>query len=121
MVVRILARDDATQTERAVALAGEDFVLTATVLVETDWVLRSVYRWDRGQRAAGLRLLLDLPRAVAMPAHAHWAVARMEQGADFADMMHIALAAEASSFATFDRRLVRFAGTDTPVPVETLA
>lgn len=119
MVVRILTKDDAAQRVRAVALAEEDFMLTATVLVETDWVLRSVYGWDRRQRAAGLRLLLDLPRAVAIPAHVHWALARMEQGADFADMMHIALAAGASSFATFDHRLARSAGPDTPVPVET--
>jgi predicted nucleic-acid-binding protein len=121
VLVRILTNDDPAQARRAIELAAGDFVLTATVLVETDWVLASVYRWVRGQRVAGLRILLDMPGAVAIPPHAHWALARMAEGADFADMMHIALAAEADSFATFDRRLTRSAGPDTPVPVETFA
>ena len=119
--MRILTNDDPVQSQQALALAAEDFVLTATVLVETEWVLKSRYRWDRRKRVEGLQLLLDLPRAVGMPAHAQWALERMNAGADFADMMHIALAAEATSFATFDRALARSAGPDTPVPVETLA
>ena len=83
-------------------------------------MLRSLYGWSRKQRAAGLRILLDLPRAVEIPVHAHWALDRMADGADFADMMHLGLAAEASSFATFNRKLARSAGAEPPVRVETL-
>ena len=90
------------------------------MLVETDWVLRSFYGWSRTQRAAGFRILLDLPNAVDVPQYAGWAVERMEAGADFADMMHLGGSGGASSFATFDRKLARRAGSDAPVPVETL-
>jgi predicted nucleic-acid-binding protein len=112
--------DDPAQAERARAIVEEDFQVAATVLVETDWVLRSFYGWSREQRAAAFRILLDMPRAVSVPKLAAWAVDRMESGADFADMMHVAASEGASSFATFDRKLARRAGSNTPVAVETL-
>jgi predicted nucleic-acid-binding protein len=101
-------------------LAKEDFRISGTVLVETDWVLRSFYGWSRTQRAEAFKILLDFPNAVDVPKYAGWAVERMGAGADFADMMHVAVAAGASSFATFDRKLERRAGPDSPVVVETL-
>jgi predicted nucleic-acid-binding protein len=88
--------------------------------VETDWVLRSFYGWSRNQRAVGFRILLDFPNAVDVPKYAHWAVERMEAGADFADMMHVASAAGASTFATFDWKLERRAGSGAPVQIETV-
>ena len=90
------------------------------MLLETDWVLRSFYGWSRAQRAKAFKILLDFPNAVDVPKYAGWAVERMHAGADFADMMHVAVASGASSFATFDRKLERRAGPDTPVVVETL-
>jgi predicted nucleic-acid-binding protein len=90
------------------------------VLVETDWVLRSFFGWSRTQRARGFRILLDFPTAVDIPKYAGWAVDRMEAGADFADMMHVGAAEGASSFVTFDRKLERRAGPESPVAVETL-
>lgn len=116
----MLTDDDPVQAERARALAKEDFRISATVLVETDWVLRSFYGWSRTQRAEAFKILLDFPNAVDIPKYAGWAVERMKAGADFADMMHVAVAAGASSFATFDRKLERRAGPDSPVVVETL-
>jgi predicted nucleic-acid-binding protein len=113
--------DDPPQAARARALVEEDFHIPATVLVETDWVLRSFYGWSRAQRAAGFRILLDLPCAVSIPKWAEWAVERLAAGADFADMMHVAASDGAASFATFDRKLIRRAGADTPVPVEFLS
>jgi predicted nucleic-acid-binding protein len=116
-----LTDDDPVQTERARALVRERFKISATVLVETDWVLRSHYGWSVAQRVAGFRILLDMPNAVDIPTRAGWAVDRMAAGADFADMMHVAGAEGASSFSTFDRKLGRHAGLDAPVPVETLS
>lgn len=91
-----------------------------TVLVETEWVLRSSYGWSREQRVRGLGILLDLPHALACPAYARWALKQTAKGADFADMMHIASAEGASSFASFEKKLRRLAGADSPVPVESL-
>lgn len=99
----------------------EDFLVTSTVLLEAEWVLRSSFKWTREQRVQALSSLLDLPHAVAFPAHARWALRRTAEGADFADMMHIAGAEGASSFASFEKRLKRMAGPDTPTPVEFLS
>lgn len=50
-----------------------------------------------------------------------WAIGRYRLGADWGDMMHLAAGlADSDSFATFDRRLARRAGRDTPLPIETL-
>jgi predicted nucleic-acid-binding protein len=115
-----MTEDDPDQAERARVIVQEDFQVPATVLVETDWVLRSFYGWSRAQRAAGFKILLDMPSAVSIPRRAGWAVDRMAAGADFADMMHVAASEGASSFATFDSKLARRVGADVPIPVETL-
>lgn len=120
VLVRLLTDDDPVQAECARALTEEHFKISATVLLETDWVLRTFFGWSLAQRVAGFRILLDMPNAVEVPRHAGWAVNRMAAGADFADMMHVAEAEGASSFATFDRRLGRRAGPDAPVSIETL-
>jgi hypothetical protein len=64
--------------------------------------------------------LLDSPNAADVPKYADRAVERMEAGADFADMMQVAGAEDASSFATFDGKLEWRAGPDAPVAIETL-
>ena len=118
--MRLVTRDHPKQLDSLLPLLDEEFQLTATVLVETEWVLRSAYGWTKGQRVQALDSLLDLPNAASVPAHARWALSCFEKGADFADMMHVATAEGASSFATFDRRLARTAGADAPVAIETL-
>ena len=99
----------------------QDFQLGPTVLLETEWVLRAAYGWSRDQRVRGLSSLLDLPHAVDVPPYARWALQRTAKGADFAGMMHLGGAEGASSFATFERKLVRLAGADSPVRVEALS
>jgi predicted nucleic-acid-binding protein len=113
--------DDADQARVARSIIDEDFILTATVLIETAWVLRSRYGWSRVALVQGLRMVIDLPHAVSVPGHTAWAIDRLEAGADFADMMHIATAAGATSFATFDRGIVKRAGDASPISIETLA
>jgi len=113
--------DDIAQTRVARSIIDEDFIVTATVLIETAWVLRSRYGWNRAALAQGLRMVIDLPHAVSTPDHAAWAIDQLEAGADFADMMHIATAAGATRFATFDRGIAKRAGPATPIPIETLA
>jgi predicted nucleic-acid-binding protein len=113
--------DDHGQARVARSIIDEDFIVTATVLIETAWVLRSRYGWNRAALAEGLRMVIDLPHAVSVPDHAVWAIDRLEAGADFADMMHIATAAGATRFATFDRGVAKKAGAAAPVSIETLA
>lgn len=95
-------------------------MVTASVLAETEWVLRSQYRWPRSAIAASLLELADLPHLVEAPAGIRWAIQRFADGADLADMLHLISAGAATTFVTFDRRLAPQAGPDTPLPIETL-
>jgi predicted nucleic-acid-binding protein len=88
--VRFLTRDDPGQSPRAVTLFGsEEIWIAKTVLLETKWVLRSLYRFTAGQLEDTFRALAGLSNvhledAVAV-AHAFdfWSA-----GMDFADALH---------------------------------
>ena len=110
VVVRLLVNDDAAQARRARSLlaAGHEVRVPLTVLLETEWVLRSAYGYPAAQVMTFLRGLLGLPgvgtdKAPAVAA----AVTACEQGLDFADALHLALSADAERFYTFDANLRR--------------
>jgi len=121
VVIRYLTSDDPIQTPIATETLRAGFVLPVTVLMESEWVLRSAYRWPRDRIAAALAALIDLPTALLVPEGSRWALARYGQGADLADMLHIVAATGGASFVTFDTGVLAGAGADTPLPVETLA
>lgn len=121
VVLRYLTGDDPVQTPIATQLLRSDFMLTASILMETAWVLRSGYRWPRERIATALRELIDLPSAVAAPDGIKWALGKYANGADLPDMIHLLGAAGASTFATFDAGVEKAAGGDAPIPIETLA
>lgn len=120
VVVRFLAADDREQSTLAEELLSQAFLISPSVLMECEWVLRSSYQWSRQQIALAFRSLLDLPGFVAVPPEMRWIVDRFEAGADFADMVHLSGANGATAFATFDSRIAGAAGPSTPVPIETL-
>jgi predicted nucleic-acid-binding protein len=108
VLVRLFVRDNLQQRNIAAGLVKEPFLVLHTVLVELIWVLSSRYNIDRIAFVAELRVLLGAPEARFTSANAvMWALDRYEAGADFADMLHFALAEElgATSFATFDKRI----------------
>ena len=93
-----------------------------SVLVELSWVLEFSVRLPRDAVAAGLRLVADTDQ-ITVPDYdlLAWVIDRYVMGADFADMAHLASALSgAKEFASFDRKLARQAGPETPVPVRTL-
>jgi len=107
VVVRYLARDDAAQTSRADRLFNtQPILLLKTVLLETEWVLRYRYGFDRQAIVVSLRALAGLPNvhledAPVVAQALDWVAA----GMDFADALHLASSSAASGFATFDRTL----------------
>ncbi len=121
VIARYVMQDDPVQTDIATAiLAGPCFV-SDTVLLETAWLLSSRYRIGRADLAATLRDLVCLPAlTVSDESSIAWAIDRFAAGADFADMMHILSARHADRFVSFESRLPRLAGPDSPIPVETL-
>lgn len=120
VVIRYLVNDDPIQEQAANRILRLGFLLSATVLMETEWVLRAVYRWPRASIHAALTALIDLPSAISIPDGIHWALDRFAQGADLADMMHIVSATGATAYATFDANIAAKVVDSGPLPIETL-
>jgi predicted nucleic-acid-binding protein len=108
--VRYLVEDDVAQTDRAeTVLRSRSVFLPKTVLLETEWVLRTLYRFERAAIEDGLTRLLGLPgiEVEDRPAVA-LALAWYGQGPlAFADALHLASSRHADAFATFDQTLRR--------------
>ncbi len=108
VIVRYLTGDDPTQARVARRIVDENSVrVLPTVLLETEWVLRSVFGQSRAQIHAGLVAFIGL-RTVSIE-HPDRIAAALESflsGLDFADALHVAYSADCEAFATFDRKLI---------------
>jgi predicted nucleic-acid-binding protein len=109
VLVRFLVRDDAKQAARAAALIqANEIWVCKTVLLETEWALRSLYGFSPESLAGALRSLAGL-RTVFL--EDELAVAKaldwLKEGLDFADALHLASAGDAKEFATFDGKLAK--------------
>jgi predicted nucleic-acid-binding protein len=111
VIVRYLTGDHPTQSAQARALLeGNDIFVSTTVLLETEWVLRSVYDFSPAQVCKALRAFAGLTCvSLEDPALAAVALDRMENGLDFADSLHLGRSEACDAFVTFDRRLVKAA------------
>src|SRR5713226_487738 len=111
VVVRYLTGDEAEQFAKAKALIdGEDVFVCTTVLLETEWVLRSVYRYRRAQLVRAFRAFAGLPRiTLEDPAQAAKALDWMANGMDLADALHLTKAEGCEAFITFDQRFAEAA------------
>ena len=108
VVVRYLTGDHPDQSPRARTLVdGQPVFVPVTVTLETEWVLRSVYKLPRERMAAFFRLLLQSENAmVEDPGTVERALGWYEQGADFADALHLA-ACNGAEMQTFDERFCK--------------
>ena len=120
IVVRLIVGDDEDQVRRALALAAEQpFFVSYTVLVETEWVLRSRYGYDRAAIATALTAFSQLIRVHYEDGDdVAWAIGRYAIGGELADYIHIAAARMVGRFASFERKLAARAGADAPANVE---
>lgn len=111
LIVRYLTGDHPEQSGQAKALIdGEDVYVCTTVLLETEWVLRSVYGYLAAQVARALSAFAALPRvSLEDEALAAKALAWMEGGMDFADALHLAKAEGCEAFISFDQRFAKVA------------
>jgi len=91
-LVRALVVDNPEQVAIARKLIAEHTVfLSRTVLLETEWVLRSRYNKSRSELLAFFRAVLDTDNTVVETAEViGHAVDWYAQGADFADALHLA-------------------------------
>lgn len=118
VVVRYLTQDQPDQAAKAQSIIDHDHVFVATtVLLETEWVLRSSYDFDASQIVAALRSFAGLPNVtVEDPGRLDAALSHAAAGMDFADALHLAAASGCDALLSFDADFVRLA-RNTSVPV----
>ena len=109
VLVRLLVGDDPDQAERARAYVTDNAPcwINRIVLCETVWVLERLYGHSRARIAAALGQILDTRQFEIEDADAvRVAIAAVEDGHDFADVM-IAITNRShgcDGTATFDRK-----------------
>ena len=122
IVLRLVLNDDPRQVDAIGGLMKRHrLFISLTVLIETGWVLESRYRMPRLDVATALDGVAALEGiAISRPVLALWAIDRYRAGGDWADMIHLVSAAKTEGFATLDRDVARRAGSNSPIPIETL-
>ena len=113
LLIRYLTGDDPKQSATARALIDNNGVFVATtVLLEAEWVLRSVYGFAADEIATAFIAFAGLPRVTLEdPDLAAKALDWVLKGMDFADALQLAKAKNCEAFVSFDRRLARLANT----------
>lgn len=123
VLIRYVVQDDEAQLAAARRLIrkavseGQTLFVPVTVALELEWVLRSRFGYPRDEALEILSTLLsaaeltfESERALEVALHLY-----REGSADFADCLHIALAAQAQELPlwTFDKRAGKVSGAQT--------
>lgn len=108
LLVRLATGDDAREHRAVVAaLAARPWRVFPTVILETEWVLRSIYGYSPAQFADFVEWMDASGRIVLTNAEAvRAAIAQHRAGLDFADALHMAQA-DGEPFLTLDKALLR--------------
>jgi predicted nucleic-acid-binding protein len=109
VIVRFLTNDHPAQAAKARKLIGGGDIFVATsVLLETEWVLRSGYGFATDRLVQALRGFAGLPGVTLEdPQLAARAFDWAEQGLDFADSLHLGRAQGCAAFLSFDHKLAK--------------
>ncbi len=106
VVARYYLRDDAAQARIATSiLSGGDVFVPKTVVLELEWVLRTVAGQPADKVIACLAHLIALP-GVTVEDHdtVETALGYCRRGIDFADALHLAASRACAELLTFDDR-----------------
>jgi predicted nucleic acid-binding protein len=111
VIIRYLTGDHPRQSPRARALIdGEAVFVPVTVMLETEWVLRSTYGYQPAEVAQALRAFAGLPTVTAEDGSLLAAALDLaEAGMDFADALHLGRSGQCDGLASFDRKFVKAA------------
>ncbi|GIL01005.1 MAG: hypothetical protein BroJett030_09040 [Alphaproteobacteria bacterium] len=109
VLARALADDGSKQVAVARSLvARTDVYVPLTVLLETEWVLRTSVGLDREMINRLFAALSGMDNVeIEHRDAAQASIILHAEGFDFADAIHMACARECATFLTFDRKLVR--------------
>jgi predicted nucleic-acid-binding protein len=116
VLVRLLARDHPAQVAAAEAFVQAGAWVSHIVLVESIWVLDSVYELPSDKIALGVEMLLDHDNLVVQDAdvvRAALSTFRKRPALGFSDCLIVEVARKAGHVpvGTFDRRLARLPDT----------
>jgi predicted nucleic-acid-binding protein len=109
VLVRLLTQDDPKQAAAARSLFEQEPVWIAkTVLLETGWVLRSLYGFDESVIRDTFTRLLGLKnvRTEDEPSVAA-ALALTAHGIELADALHLSSRPPGAAFVSFDQSFIR--------------
>jgi predicted nucleic-acid-binding protein len=109
IVIRYLVRDDDRQSARAREIIhGSPVFVSLTVLLESEWVLRSLYGFGQSEVLTALEAFCGTHEvSVAEPAVVKQAFVLSKLGLELADALHVAQSDGCEAFVTFDKRLVK--------------
>ncbi|MFO1217094.1 MAG: type II toxin-antitoxin system VapC family toxin [Burkholderiaceae bacterium] len=120
VLVRYLVRDDAAQLAAAQRLIrecvskGQALFVPVTVTLELEWVLRSSFGYAKDETIGALSDLFSTAELSFESERALEVALELYRGtaADFADCLHVALAAQAGEppLWTFDRNAAKVSG-----------
>lgn len=113
ILVCYLTRDDEGQFQKVLRLLNRrdvSFYVCDLVLVETDWVLRSLYEWTGAEVADALTLLTTISNLFFEDeSRLRSSLKGLRDGADLADELIVRSSRDhgAGAFVTFDKGIVR--------------
>jgi predicted nucleic-acid-binding protein len=109
VLVRLLTGDDLQQAAAARSLfAAGPIWITKTVLLETGWVLRSLYGFEESAVRDAFTKLLGLKNVhVEDEPSVEAALALTVHGIELADAMHLSSRPSGAVFVSFDQSFVR--------------
>lgn len=109
IVVRAIVKDEEQQAK--ISLSILQFVETYichTVILETVWVLESVYKLSKADIVRGLKLVFGLPKVSLEDSSAIALTLKWyDSGLDFGDALHLATTQRYKTFCTFDKALIK--------------
>jgi predicted nucleic-acid-binding protein len=117
VLVRLIIRDDPTQTAAAEKFIAQGAWVSQLVLAESAWVLQTAYELDHHRLAAALELLLnhrDLTLQDADAIAPALAAYRRRPALGFSDCLIVEIARKAGHLplGTFDRDLSKLSGAE---------
>ena len=109
VLVRLLTGDEPKQAAAARRLfSSQPIWIAKTVLLETGWVLRSLYGFEQGAIREAFTKLLGLKNVKAEDeSSVAAALMLVAHGVEFADAMHLGSRPLGSRFVSFDKSFVQ--------------
>lgn len=108
VVTFLTERDDPSKDKVLDVMRHNLILVTATVLLESEWVLRAVYNVPRNEIEQAFRRLQAMPNVSFYPSDAVAKSFKWNQGGlDLPDALHVSLSSDADAFVTSDMPLIK--------------